>query len=253
MAELSAKDLILLCPTALPGQWVWTHSGAQAQTLQSLQEPRGSSTLFEVSMLCSSQPALLNSVCVWRDGAESSFPSVLPSLFPAGLVCNCFAEYAVGNGDNEGFPPCYVDYHVHLPSNSGWQSYSVCRVPLGSPPGPGEKQGTSWSGRASSQHHSARMEDLASRSLMAIKGCHCKSLWAKHPTSSSPREKEDISTASAEQFCFCHALSLTLCKLELALSKVRDEPKPSAWIDYPKLPWVFHVQRHWEKYRLVPN
>lgn len=47
-----------------------------------------------VLMLCSSQTALLNSVYVGRDGAESCFPSVLPSLSPAGLVCNYFAEYA---------------------------------------------------------------------------------------------------------------------------------------------------------------
>lgn len=83
---------------------------------------------------------------------------------------------------------------------------------------------------------------------------HCNNLWANHPTSSNPREeKESISTASAAQFCFCHAPSLTLCKLEHALSKVRDEPNPSAWIDHPKLPQDFHVQRHWKKYELIPN
>lgn len=92
MAELSAKFLILLCPTALPCRWVWSHGGAQAQTLQSLREPRGSSTFLRcVLLLCSSQPALLNGVCV--KGWSWELLPFCPSQFApsrAGLQAFCW-------------------------------------------------------------------------------------------------------------------------------------------------------------------
>lgn len=197
-----------------------------------------------VLLLCCSQPALLNSVCVWRDGAGSCFPSVLPSLFPAGLVCNHFAEYAAREWEQWGISsllfrltcsPSLQEWLAKLLSSWLCSLESSRGIITGPRRQAGNKLEWKWILSASQCQNGG-----------SAKGCHCGSLWANHPTSSSPREeKRNISTASAEQLCSCHAPSLTLCKLEHALSKGRDDPKPAAWIDHPKLPWVFHVQQHW--------
>lgn len=238
MAELSAKDLILLCPTALPCWWVWSHGGAQDQNLQSLQEPRGSSTLLRY--YCSAPESRAEQcVCLCVKGWNWKLLPFCPSQFVPSRAGKYFAEYAAREWGQWGISSLLFRLTCS-PSLQQWLTkFLSCRL-------------ESSSGVTPRPRGKAGVKSILSASQCQNRGFgqqvtdghqnHCNSLWANHPTSSSPREeKGNISTASTA-LLFLPCPSLTLCKLEHALSKIGDEPEPSASIDHPELPRVFHIQ-----------
>lgn len=206
MAELSAKDLILLCPTALPCWWVWSHGGAQDQNLQSLQESRGSSTLLRY--YCSAPESRAEQcVCLCVKGWNWKLLPFCPSQFVPSRAGKYFPEYAAREWGQWGISSLLFRLTCS-PSFQQWLTkFLSCRLESSSgvTPRPRGKAGNKLEWRASSQHHSARTEDLASRSLMAIKTTVTASGQITQPPQAQGRRR-GISAQPVQHFCFCHAL-----------------------------------------------